>query len=464
MAIFSSLAGFFNRNKKKILITSAFGISVYLLINEFIIKKIRYYQNTLKQEWLFKQQIKQRFIQTQQDCYYTLLALLPVLSKDVIEALPVELITQALRLKKTGTTEVKNNNATTDELTTDNLNLLDNNNNPKSNLSVYLSKSKIELWNLLKIKTLTRTLTLIYSISGLLLITRLQLNILARRSYLESAIQMAGVKQPINNDFIDPHENYIIEQSYLSLSWWVLNKGWINLNQLIETLVIKKFEKINPKTELTILEFENILTDIINELNINNKEYILTNLFPINYPDLLETIINTNPDLIQQLETQQNDSNIMKLINETNSIMLDSNLFFFDLFNNLIFTNLNILINQLVNSMGSNNLSLLMSSGDLKETESKIVEIPNKSFKLASYLAQLSIQNNIMIDNNDQTITEEYPKSNEVDEIENLIQNLNNGGINNEEQDEFKGNIYINTLNELEDLDEFSAGIYSNFE
>ena len=136
-----------------------------------------------------------------------------------------------------------------------------------------MSKSKTELWNLLKIKTITRTLTLLYTVSGLFLITRLQLNILARRSYLESAIQMAGVKST-NND-IDPHENYIIEQSYLSLSWWLLNKGWSNLSSIIEALVVKKFEKITPKTELSINEFEFDLIEIINEINSNNKEYIL---------------------------------------------------------------------------------------------------------------------------------------------------------------------------------------------
>lgn len=101
MAIFSSLAGFFNRNKRKIFITSAVTVSIYLLINEFVIKKFRNYQNALRQELLFKQQIKQRFIQTQQDCYYTILALLPVLAAPIIDSLPVELITQALRLKRT---------------------------------------------------------------------------------------------------------------------------------------------------------------------------------------------------------------------------------------------------------------------------------------------------------------------------------------------------------------------------
>lgn len=459
MAIFSSLSGFFNRNKRRILITSAVSVSVYLLINEFVIKKFRNYQQSLRQELLFKQQIKQRFIQTQQDCYYTILALLPVLATPIIDALPVELITQSLRLKKSGGSKSSTTNEN-NELTTDNLNLLDNNNDPELKLSIYMNKSKIELWNLLKIKSITRILTLMYTMSGLLLITRLQLNILARRSYLESAIQMAGVKS-INHE-IDPHENYIIEQSYLSLSWWLLNKGWMNLNSIIEALVIAKFEKITPKSELSVESFEQSLLDIINEINTNNKEYILANLFPINYSDLLETLLNTNPDLVNQLDSA--DSNLIKLINETNSIMLNNDLYFFDLLNSLILTNLNTLTTNLSFSLSGGNLgnSLMSTTGNLQE--SSVTELPNKAFKLASFLAQLSVQTNIMIDNDN--IKNEATLPRYDTDLEEILNSLNAGEdlSSNQPQQESGGNIYINNMNELEELDDFSAGIYSNFE
>lgn len=459
MAIFSSLSGFFNRNKRRILITSAVSVSVYLLINEFVIKKFRNYQQSLRQELLFKQQIKQRFIQTQQDCYYTILALLPVLATPIIDALPVELITQALRLKKSGGYKSSTTNEN-NELTTDNLNLLDNNNDPELKLSIYMNKSKIELWNLLKIKSITRILTLMYTMSGLLLITRLQLNILARRSYLESAIQMAGVKS-INHE-IDPHENYIIEQSYLSLSWWLLNKGWMNLNSIIEALVIAKFEKITPKSELSVESFEQSLLDIINEINTNNKEYILANLFPINYSDLLETLLNTNPDLVNQLDSA--DSNLIKLINETNSIMLNNDLYFFDLLNSLILTNLNTLTTNLSFSLSGGNLgnSLMSTTGNLQV--SRVTELPNKAFKLASFLAQLSVQTNIMIDNDN--IKNEATLPRYDTDLEEILNSLNAGEdlSSNQPQQESGGNIYINNMNELEELDDFSAGIYSNFE
>ncbi|MDC6271616.1 peroxisomal biogenesis factor 3 [Acetobacter pasteurianus] len=497
MAIFSSLAGFFNRNKRRIFITSAVTFSIYLLVNEFVIKKFRNYQNALRQELMFKQQIKQRFIQTQHDCYYTILALLPVLAHPIIEALPVELITQALRLKKGQQLQLQQHqqppqqqppqqqssigNSNT-ELTVDNLNALENNNsgssnnnnmdnnstNPESRLSFYMNKSKLELWNLLKIKTITRSLTLIYSISGLLLITRLQLNILARRSYLESAILMAGVKSTSNHE-MDPHENYIIEQSYLSLSWWLLNKGWQNISSLIEAIVVKNFEKITPKTELGIADFENILASIINEINTNNRELILTNLFPINYPDLLETVLNTNPDLIHHLDIP--DSNLTKLINETNSIILDDNLYLLNLLNTLVTTNLQTLTTNLSINLGNTSNSLVMS-GTLPEqqhqfsqSQQKITEIPNQSYKLATFLAQLSVQNGIMVNNNEITESEaEDEEVGEQNEIENILNSLNGFQSAPAVANELGGNVYINTLNGVEQLEDFSASVYSNFE
>lgn len=465
MAIFSSLAGFFNRNKRRIFITSAVTFSIYLLVNEFVIKKFRNYQNAIRQEFMFKQQIRQRFILTQQDCYYTILALLPVLAQPIVDALPVDLITQALRLKKGQQNQPQAASGSNSELTTDNLSLLENNNNPQLQLSVYMNKSKAELWDLLKTKTITRTLTLMYSISGLLLISRLQMNILARRSYLESAIVMAGVKNP-NND-IDPHENYIIEQSYLSLSWWLLNKGWANLSSLIENLVVEKFKTISPRSEIGVFDFELILTEIIEDINTNNKQYVLDNLFPIKYPDLLETILNTNSDVIHQLDIP--DSNLTKLINETSSIMSDNNLYFFDLLNQLIVTNLQTLTSNLSSSLSNTSNSLMMSDTlpgqqqqQQQSQESKVIELDNKPYKLASFLAQLSVQNGVMINNDDAS-----GSNTEEDDIEDLIKSLESGqGFTGDGYGahELGGNVYINTLNNLDELENFSAGIYSNFE
>ncbi|KAG7195329.1 peroxin [Scheffersomyces spartinae] len=425
MPIFSSISSFFNRNKKRLLIAGGLTVSAYYLVDHFVLQKFRDFQNNLKQEMLFKEQIRRRFLQTQQDCHYTILALLPVLTDPVIEYLPVELIAQALKVKKNNNNnsqqQLSSSNELTDSmLTTDNLNIHENTENQQ--LQQYMGHLKTQLWNLLKIKTLTRSLSLLYSISGLLLITRLQLNILARRSYLELAIVMAGGKLPANEN---NQANYQIEQSYLSLSWWLLNNGWLAITKMIEDLVIEKFSTINARTEVLLSDFNGILSEINQSIQQEHSQEIVACLFPNNYDNLITTLLNTNPNLVSELD--MSDSNFHKLISETNFLVNS------DYFSELFFK----LIKNSQETLFSN-LCLFLNSTVQPDKFELINE--NKKYKLANYLAQLSVQNGIMVDNNHEV--------NEFDDI----------------GTELSGNIYINGLNAMEELDEFSASIYSNFE
>lgn len=429
MAIFSSLAGFFKRNKRRILVTSAVGVSVYYLVNHFVISKFRNFQNSLQQELYIKEQIKRRFIQTQNDCYYTLLALLPVLVAPIVDNSPIELITKALKLKKSNlnsnaSTSGNNKEISDSLLTTDNLTLHSNSN--ENDLSLYLNKSKTDLWKLLKLKTLTRFLTLNYSISSLLLLTRLQLNILARKSYLQSAISMTNSRtSPDPFDNPTTQEDYFIEQSYLSLSWWLLNKGWERLNYHIEAIVEEKFKLINARTELSVENFNDLLLQSIEEIN-SNKELVLNSIWP-NLDDLNLTLLNTTPSLINEYH-----ENFLKLINETNLII--NNEFFMKNLTDLVTTNLSTLTANLVNNFVSNNN---MDPIDLNQI----------NVKLANLLAQLSIQCEIFSNNNaSNTQIIDMNDSNEFNDPE------------------LSGNIFINNLNSLEALDDFSASIYSNIE
>lgn len=351
-----------------------------------------------------KEQIKRRFIQTQTDCYLTILALLPVLTLSVMTYLPTETITLALKRKKNTNREMS------DSLTTENLIAHSEGQPPSStDMSVFLAKSKLELWHDLKVKSITRMLALIYSSSGLLLLTRLQLNILARKAYLELAIAMAGGSvSPKNHDSYD----YFIEQSYLSLSWWLLNHGWMRIANGLESLVEAKFSGITPKTELTVATFAQLLKEINAEALANGGALVMHSLFPVEYDNLLETLMNTNPELVNELENK--DLNLVKLINETNFIV--ANDFTLQVYCALVYNG--------VDTLGDN-ITLAL------DPDNKV----DRVYKLATFLAQLSVQSNVICD----------PQ-------------------NHSEASEITGNIFINSLNDLEELDEFSASIYSNFE
>lgn len=404
MPVLLLIASFFRRHKRKLIITTSVSVSLYLLFHQFVIKRFRNFQNALKQELFVKEQIKRRFIQTQTDCYLTLLALLPVLTQPVMTYLPTETITQALKRKKNTNKEMS------DSLTTENL-MAHSDELPlgASDMSVFLAKSKLELWHDLKVKSISRMLALIYSSSGLLLLTRLQLNILARKAYLELAIAMAGgTVSPKRQDSYD----YFIEQSYLSLSWWLLNHGWLRIANGIESLVEAKFKDITPKTELTVATFTELLNEINVEALANTTSPIAHSLFPVEYDNLIETLMNTNPELVNELENK--DLNLVKLINETNYIFAND-------FTLLVFS---ALVRNGIDTLGSNILLALDPDA-----------LTDRVHKLATFLAQLSVQSNVICD----------PQ-------------------NHGEASDITGNIYINNLNDSEELDEFSASIYSNFE
>lgn len=406
MPFFSSLAAFFRRHKRKLIFASAASISLYLLVNQFVIKRFRNFQNALKQELYVKEQIRRRFIQTQTDCYLTILALLPVLTKPVFTYLPTETITAALKKKKNPNREM------TDSLTTENLIAYTEDLASSQNLEMlqFLSKSKVELWHDLKIKSITRMLALIYSASGLLLLTRLQLNILARKSYLELAIAMAG--GTVNSKAPDSF-TYFVEQSYLSLSWWLLHHGWSRMADALDALVEKKFKDINPKMELSVETFRQILIDINTEaLDGANADLFAHLIFPVQHDNLIETVMNTNPELVNELDNK--DSDLGKLITETNLII--SNDFTRDVYAALVQNG--------IDTLCSNILQALNPNGDHTRVS-----------KLATFLAQLSIQSGVISDPHG------YGEHGEV-----------------------TGNLFMNNINEVPELDEFSASIYSNFE
>lgn len=406
MPFFPSLAAFLRRHKRKLIFASAASLSFYLLVNQFVIKRFRNFQNALKQELYVKEQIRRRFIQTQTDCYLTILALLPVLTKPVLSYLPTELITAALKKKKNPNRDM------TDSLTTENLMAYTEDAGSLQNLEMlqYLAKPKVELWHDLKIQSITRMLALIYSTSGLLLLTRLQLNILARKSYLELAIAMAGgtVASKTPDSF-----TYFVEQSYLSLSWWLLHHGWVKMADGLTGLVEKKFGDINPKMELSVETFRQILIDINSEALADGNASLFTHLiFPIEYDTLIDTVMNTNPELVNELDNKNSD--LVKLINETNFII--SNDFTREVFAALVQSG--------VDTLCGNILQLLNPNGDNSRVS-----------KLATFMAQLSLQSGIISD------PQGYGDDGEVG-----------------------GNLYMSNINDVPELDEFSASIYSNFE
>ncbi len=125
---------------------------------------------------------------------------------------------------------------------------------------------------------MTRTLTVLYSITLLTIFTNIQLSLLGRYKYIQSVIQLerdedARSRRQYELSFssmlfpflVDPTHSHDIEalfgqqtgleegiwregvdseteRKYLSLSWWILNVGWKDVGERVRRGVEEVFE------------------------------------------------------------------------------------------------------------------------------------------------------------------------------------------------------------------------------
>lgn len=379
------------RHKRKLVVSSVlFGTLFAACAATVYLSKRWLYKQHLKmtEERFVKEQIKRRFVQTQQDSLYTLYELMPVMTLVLAKDFDLDSLVEALKGKKlekklskggkvsgeeyaeglssgmSATTEVQNNGSSS--VQTD----------AQSQAGLPAQKSKAELWNELKLKSITKVIVLSYTASLLMLLTRLQLNILARREYLDTAINNALEKEreknanqysviswfsnwispaaasaasattsdKINNKDVSNADNasivtnstthttanpeklrYVNEQAFLSLSWWLLNRGYLQYKGIIEQLVKEEFEHLNPRDTITMDEFSDKLSKIFVATNKQffqqqqSNEMFISCLLP--EPNLERFVLQQTlePDALKVL--YEDNLLLKQLVQETNKCL-----------------------------------------------------------------------------------------------------------------------------------------------
>jgi peroxin-3 len=123
---------------------------------------------------------------------------------------------------------------------------------------------------------ITRAFTLLYTLGLLTMLTRVQLNLLGRRSYLSSVVTLAtGTAQSTisleNNDddgvvVDDPEQAYGSDfdtnRKYLTFSWWLLNRGWIDIMHVVEEAVRDVFGHLSPRDLLSFDTFSQLTLEV----------------------------------------------------------------------------------------------------------------------------------------------------------------------------------------------------------
>ena len=222
--------------------------------------------------------IRRRFEQNQIDCTFTVLALLPTVTEGVLDALPVEQLTQELQTKKAERIARSTAEGAPSEISSSGAPSLRDGDTAsltslQSSSFVHASqafgdgessqprKSKAQLWNEIKVSSITRALTLLYTLSLLTLLTRIQLNLLGRLNYLVSVISLAQPPTPErqNSISLEDHDSssasfgndFETNRRYLTFSWFLLHKGSKVIQRRVQEAVSEVFGSISPAEQLS---------------------------------------------------------------------------------------------------------------------------------------------------------------------------------------------------------------------
>jgi peroxin-3 len=119
---------------------------------------------------------------------------------------------------------------------------------------------------------ITRAFTLIYTLALLTLLTRIQLNLLGRRSYLSSVVSLAtgGMEQSTisleNHDDDNPDQAYgndfETNRRYLTFSWWLLHRGWREVMLKVEAAVKEVFGALSPRDDISMQRFSELTLEV----------------------------------------------------------------------------------------------------------------------------------------------------------------------------------------------------------
>ncbi|KAK1769809.1 peroxin-3 [Phialemonium atrogriseum] len=278
------------------------------VVTQYVLSKINDARERMSSDRIAKENLRRRFEQNQEDCTFTVLALLPTATTNILEAMNTEKITYEIQqMKGSAAARAAKSIGSISPPSISEANATDDDGRSmvslQSESGVHASqiavpspataaaaadnagegadtgeqtaqkprRTKRQLWDDLTISSITRAYTLIYTLSLLTMLTRIQLNLLGRRSYLSSVVSLAtGSAQATisleNNDDDNAEQAYgsdfEVNRKYLTFSWWLLNRGWVDIMQRVEAAVREVFGDLSPRDTLTLETFSALTNQV----------------------------------------------------------------------------------------------------------------------------------------------------------------------------------------------------------
>ncbi|KAI9799693.1 MAG: hypothetical protein M1825_004428 [Sarcosagium campestre] len=265
-------------------------VGVGYVTTQYVFSKLQEARERMSVDRISNDNLRLRFQQNQEDCTFTVLALLPTATEHILEVFPVESITHELQQKRADRLgkPAGSSDAAASELSSGPPSVTDDDGrslrsfqsesfvhasqmaestsgSPPQEQSSAPPKTKSQLWNELKISSITRTFTLLYTLSLLTLLTRIQLNLLGRRNYMSSVLSLASPQQDDTTITLEDHDDeentaggqsyrndFETNRQYLTFSWWLLHRGWQELSDNVRVAVTDIFGPLNPREDITL--------------------------------------------------------------------------------------------------------------------------------------------------------------------------------------------------------------------
>lgn len=315
---------------------------------------------------------------------------------------------------------------------------------------------------LLTSAAIARALTLIYTLSLLTLLTRIQLNLLGRRTYLSSVVAMASPAATsytshisLENNDDDNYDNvygndFETNRKYLTFSWWLLHRGSKEVLQKVSTAVKEVFGPVNLREEMTLERLSQLILAVRKKVEgateaERRETKWLTHLLPPRDQEDFVLRENNVTDNISSPSTEQPQSSstsstanpsLRRLLDET-SDLIDS-----PTFTHVLTLILNATFSHLVDQRIADEAFRARTSTD---TPLRLEDITDAKCKFVNMLAVFCRQAHAIAKG-----------SSEPDDL--IASTAQNGQA-------VGGNEYLAKIDAVRDLEGFAAVIYSsNFE
>ncbi|XP_060609473.2 peroxisomal biogenesis factor 3 [Anolis sagrei] len=268
-----SVWGFLRRHKKKCIFLGAFLGGVYVL-GKYGQKKMKEIQEREAAEYIAQARRQYHFESNQRTCNITVLSMLPTLRDALMYQLNSESLTSLLKNKPA---------------------------------------NKLEIWEDLKIISFTRSIVAVYSTCMLVVLLRVQLNIIGGYIYLDNAAVCKN-----DTTLLAPPD---VQQQYLSSIQHLLGDGLIELITVVKKAVQKVFTSVSLKHALSLLDLDEKLREI--RRAVEQPEDNLTSEETGSHSLLCHYMMpdEENPLASQATGLTEKDITTIKLLNETRDML-----------------------------------------------------------------------------------------------------------------------------------------------